>query len=63
MRAWRIKQLLGGRFNSGTLGGEVIAQDRATGTTPTLRVGDHDAPGEPCGFGRACSVWISVLGR
>jgi hypothetical protein len=40
----------------------VTAQDRATGTTPTLRVGDHDARGEPCGFGRARNVWSSVIG-
>jgi hypothetical protein len=40
----------------------VTAQNRATGTTPTLQVGDYDAPGEPCGFGRACNVWSSVLG-
>jgi hypothetical protein len=40
----------------------VTAQNRATGTTPTLRVGDHDAQGEPCGFGSACNVWSSVLG-
>ena len=37
-------------------GAAVTAQNRATGTTPTLRAGDHDAPGEPCEFGRACSV-------
>jgi hypothetical protein len=40
----------------------VTAQNRATGTTPTQRVGDHGARGEPCGFARACSVWSSVLG-
>src|SRR6516225_2119080 len=49
-----------GLYTSGTLGGEVIAQNRATG--PTLRVGDHDAQGEPCGFGSACSIWSGVLG-
>ena len=40
----------------------VTAQNRAMGTTPMLRVGDHGARGEPCGFGRACNVWSSVLG-
>jgi hypothetical protein len=53
---------VGGRDVSGTLGGEVTAQNRAPGTTPRLRVGDHDAPGEPCGFGRAGNVWNIVLG-
>ena len=40
----------------------ITAQNRVTGTTPTLRVGDHDARGEPCGFGRARNVWSSVIG-
>ena len=40
----------------------VTAQNRAAGTRPTLRVGDRDAEGDPCGFGRACNVWSSVLG-
>src|SRR6516162_4576757 len=40
----------------------VTAQNRAMGTTPRLRVGDHDAQGDPCGFGRACNVWSSVMG-
>jgi hypothetical protein len=40
----------------------ITAQIRTTGTRPTLRVGDRDAPGKPCGFGRACDVWSSVLG-
>jgi hypothetical protein len=57
-----LARRLAGRHTSGNLGGEVTAQDRATVTTPTLRVGDYDAPGEPCGFGRACNVCSSVLG-
>jgi hypothetical protein len=40
----------------------VTAQNRVTGTTPTLRVGDLNARGESCGFGCACDVWSSVLG-
>ena len=40
----------------------VTSQNRAMGTTPTLRVDDHGAPGEPCGFGRAGNVWNIVLG-
>jgi len=51
-----------GLHTSGTLGGEVAAQNRAAGATPTLRVGDRGARGEPCGFARACNVWGSVLG-
>ena len=53
---------VGGSDASGTLGGEVTAQNRAAGTMPTLLVGDHGAPGEPCGFGRACNDWNIVLG-
>jgi hypothetical protein len=34
----------------------VTAQNRATGTTPTLRVGAPNARGKSCGFGRACNV-------
>jgi hypothetical protein len=40
----------------------VTAQDLAKGAPPALRVGDHDARGEPCGLGRSCNVWGSVLG-
>jgi hypothetical protein len=43
-------------------GAAVTAQNRVRGTTPTLRVGDYDAPGEPYGFGCACNVWSSLLG-
>jgi hypothetical protein len=41
----------------------ITAQNRVTGTTPTLRVGDPNARGASSGFGRACNVWSSVLGR
>jgi hypothetical protein len=41
---------------AGLLDAAVTVQDRATGTRPTLRVGDRDAPGEPCGFGSAGNV-------
>ena len=58
----RERPAAAGLHTSGTLEGEVTAENRAAGTTPTLRVGDRDAPGEPCVFGRACIVWSSVLG-